>query len=171
MDVLLTMSEDFLFSWVWTDELLDEWEAVIVREGVRTPDSARSVTNAVRTHFGRYRIDRRLYQNKDSRELSPDPDDRVHAAACIHGGVDVLLTRNLKDFQAPAIVEAGVQVMTSDTFLSDLLTCRHQAVVESFTRAADSKKAPPVTPGSLADSIAAAGAPRFAEQLRSYLVK
>ena len=24
MDVLLTLSEDFLFTWVWTDELLDE---------------------------------------------------------------------------------------------------------------------------------------------------
>ncbi|GAB3198054.1 hypothetical protein GCM10027062_11340 [Nocardioides hungaricus] len=37
MDVLLTLSEDFLFTWVWTDELLDEWEEVIVREGQRTP--------------------------------------------------------------------------------------------------------------------------------------
>jgi hypothetical protein len=36
MDVLLTMSEDLLFTWVWTDELLAEWEEVIVREGVRT---------------------------------------------------------------------------------------------------------------------------------------
>lgn len=40
MDMLVTMSEDFLFTWVWTDELLDEWEEVIVREGVRTECSA-----------------------------------------------------------------------------------------------------------------------------------
>lgn len=30
MDVLLTVSEDFLFTWVWTDELLDEWEDVLL---------------------------------------------------------------------------------------------------------------------------------------------
>ncbi|NLA28926.1 MAG: PIN domain-containing protein, partial [Propionibacterium sp.] len=89
MDVLLTMSEDFLFTWVWTDEALEEWEEVIVREGLRTPESARSVTDAVRTHFGRYRIDARLYQDKASDELSPDPGDSLHAAACIHGDVDV----------------------------------------------------------------------------------
>src|SRR5699024_1937114 len=48
--------------------------------------------------------------------ISPDPGDRLHTAACIHGDVDVLLTRNLKHFRAPAISDAGVQVMISDTF-------------------------------------------------------
>jgi hypothetical protein len=56
MDVLLTLSEDLLFTWVWTDELLDEWQEVIVREGKRTPESAASVAAAVRTHFGRSHI-------------------------------------------------------------------------------------------------------------------
>jgi len=37
MDVLLTLSENLLFTWVWTDELLDEWERVIVEGGVRSP--------------------------------------------------------------------------------------------------------------------------------------
>ncbi|MDL9978659.1 PIN domain-containing protein [Microbacterium sp. ASV49] len=150
MDVLLTLSEDFLFTWVWTDELLDEWEHVIVREGIRTPESAHSVTDAVRAHFGRYRIDPGLYRDKVTDDLSPDPGDRLHAAACVYGDVDVLLTRNLKHFQAPAIGQAGVQVMTSDSFLSTLLTRRRVAVIESFTRAALSKKNPPVTPVQLA---------------------
>ena len=171
MDVLLTMSEDFLFTWVWTEEVLDEWEDVIVREGVRTPESARSVTDAVRTYFGRYRIDGSLYQGKASDDLSPDPGDRLHAAACIYGDVDVLLTRNLKDFGTPALAQARVQVMTSDTFLDGLLSDRRQAVVESFTRAADLKKNPPLTSTRLADLIARAGAPQFAEHLRPHLTE
>jgi hypothetical protein len=77
MDVLLTLCEDRLLIWVWTDELLAEWEQVIVREGLRTPESAQSVSDAVRTHF-----------------------------------------------RAPAISQAGVQVMTSDAFLSRLLAHR-----------------------------------------------
>jgi len=28
MDVLLSLSEDLLFTWVWTDDLLAEWERV-----------------------------------------------------------------------------------------------------------------------------------------------
>lgn len=169
MDVLLTLSEDFLFTWVWTDELLDEWEQVIVREGVRSPESARSVTDAVRAHFGHHRIAPELYRDKISDDLSPDPGDRLHAAACIHGEVDVLLTRNLKHFRAPPIAQAGVRVMTSDRFLSSLLTRRRQGAVESFIRAANTRSNPATTPTELAETIAKAGAPRFAERLRPYL--
>lgn len=169
MDVLLTMAEDLLFTWVWTDELLDEWQRVIVRESKRTPESARSVADAVRSYFGRYRINPELYKDKIADDLSPDPDDRAHAAACIHGGVDVLLTRNLKDFQAAAIAQAGVRVMTADTFLSNLLSHRRHAVIESFTRAANTRKNPPVSVADLAGTVANAGAPRFAEQIKTYL--
>lgn len=171
MDVLLTLAEDFLFTWVWTDQLLDEWTEIIVREGQRTPESAASVASAVRAHFGRYRIDPALYQDKITDDLSPDPDDRVHAAAAIYGGVDVLLTRNLKHLRTKPVLAAGVKVMTSDEFLCALLRNRRQGVVESFTRAADSKKNPPMAPHELANRIATAGAPRFAERMRPYLAR
>jgi len=166
MDVLLTMSEDLLFTWVWTDETLDEWETVIVRQGMRTANSARAVTDAVRKYFGKYRIDESLYRGKELETFSPDPGDRLHAAACIYGDVDVLLTRNLKDFQTAAIVQAGVKVMTADAFLCDLLQVHRQAVVESFTRAANTRKNPPTTVGKFADVVAAAGAPRFARMFK-----
>jgi len=98
MDVLLTMSENLLFTWVWSDELLEEWERVIAAGGQRTPESARSVTDAVRSWFAASRVDPADYRDKISDDLSPDPCDRVHAAACLGGRVDVLLTRNTKDF-------------------------------------------------------------------------
>ncbi|MGL5809050.1 MAG: hypothetical protein ACRCYQ_03805 [Nocardioides sp.] len=78
MDLLLTLSEDFLFTWVWTDELLKEWEEVIVRKGKRTPESAASVADAVRAHFGRSRIDPATYRDKLTDDLSPEPR-RPHA--------------------------------------------------------------------------------------------
>ena len=169
MDVLLTLAEDFLFTWVWTDQILDEWIDVIVREGKRTPESAASVAAAVRTHFGRDRIDPALYDDKITDDRSPAPDDRVHAAAAIHGDVDVLLTRNLKHLRTKPVLAAGVIVSTSDDFLCELLIHRSQGVLESFIRAADSRKNPPMTPQELADKISTAGAPRFAERLRPHL--
>ena len=167
MDVLLTLSEDFLFTWLWTDELLDEWEEVIVREGKRTPASAASVVAAVRTHFGRYRIDPALYRDKITDDLSPDPDDCVHAAAAVYGDVDVLLTRNLKHLRTRLVLAAGVKVITADEYLCTLLTRRRRAVIESFVRAANSKKNPSMTAAELTDKIAAAGAPRFAGRVGS----
>ncbi len=171
MDVLLTLAEDFLFTWVWTDEVLDEWEGVIVREGRRTPEAAASVAVAVRTHFARDRIDPALYQDKITDDLSPDPDDRVHAAAAIYGNVDVVLTRNLKHLRTQPVLAAGVKVISSDEFLCDLLTVHHDGVVESFTHAADRRRNPPTSPSELATKLAIAGAPRFAERLRPNLAR
>jgi hypothetical protein len=76
MDVLLPMSENFLFTWVWTDELLDEWGRVIVEGEQRTAESARSVTDAVRSWFANSRIDPAEYRDRVSDDLSPDPNDR-----------------------------------------------------------------------------------------------
>lgn len=169
MDVLLTQAGDRLFDWMWTDEVLVEWQTVIVREGHRPPESAASVTAAVRNYFGRFRIDPALYRDKITDDLSPDPDDRVHAAAAIHGDVDVLLTRNIQHLRTEPVLAAGIKVTTSDDFLVDLLERRRQGVVESFMRAAGGKTNPPVTPRVLADKIADAGAPQFAQRLRPLL--
>lgn len=122
----------------------------------------------MRQHFGRYRIDSGLYQDRISDDLSSDPDDRVHAAAVICGDVNLLLTQNMKHPRTKPVLAA--EVVTSDEFFVDLLN-RRQAVIESFTRAAASKKNPPVSAHELADKIAAAGAPRFTERLRPHLVR
>lgn len=124
MDLLLTMSEELLFTWVWTDELLAEWERVIVEDGLRTSESARSVTDAVRTWFAGSRIDPATYRDEVTDDLSPDPDDRIHVAACLSGDADVLLTRNTKDFPEERLAEAGVRTMTADAFLIELLRRR-----------------------------------------------
>lgn len=166
MDVLLTLAEDLLFTWVWTDEVLAEWEHVIVREGRRTAESAASVSAAVRRHFGRYRIDPALYRDNTTDAMSPDPDDRAHAAAAIHGDVDALLTRDMKHLRTAPVLAAGVRVMTSDDFLVDLLERRRRDVLASFAHAVARKKDPPMTRHDLIDRLRSAGAPRLAERLR-----
>ena len=166
MDLLLTIAEQFVFTWVWTEELLDEWERVIVDTTHRTPDSAKSVTNAVRAHFefGLIKVD--TYVDDISDDLSPDPGDRAHVAACLGGRATVLLTRNLKDFATPALAESGVRVLTADDYLVDLLRRRPRAVVDGVRQTAAARKYPPISAAELLDRIEHAGAPRFAAALR-----
>lgn len=169
MDVLLTMSENLLFTWVWTDELLDEWERVIVEGHQRTQESARSVTDAARSWFATSRIDPADYRDKITDDLSPDPDDRAHIAACLDGRADVLLTRNTKDFPVEKLADAGVRVMTSDDFLVSLLRRRPTVAHEAFVATAAARKRPPVTACELVDRIDRAGAPKFASRMRRRL--
>ena len=169
MDVLLTMAEDFLFTWKWTDHLLEEWAGVIVREGLRTPESAASVVAAVHAHFSRDRIAPAAYVEHVTADLSPDPDDRLHAAAAIHGGVDVLLTRNIRHLSTAPVLAAGVRVITSDEFLCDLLSLRRRDVVAAFVRTAHNRNNPPTTPHELAARMDAAGTPLFAGRIQRFL--
>jgi predicted nucleic acid-binding protein len=165
MDVLLTLSEDRLFDWVWTDELLDEWERVIVREKHRTPASARSVTDAVQHWFATSRIDPESYRHQITDDLSPDVGDRAHVAACLGGQADVIVTRNIDDFTSPRLVQAGVRVMTADDYLVELLRHRPRAVQESFIGAAASRSRPTTTPCELVERLRRAGTRTFATRL------
>jgi len=167
MDVMLGLSEDLLFTWVWTDELLEEWEHVIVEHGQRSPSSAASVTKAVRTYFGAYRIPTDIYQHRVTDDLSPDPADRVHAAACLYGNVQVLLTRNTKHLSSPRLSQAGVEVMNADQYLCRLFKRHPEAVTESFGRTTASKSNPPIAMEEMAERVHRAGAPKFAGLIHS----
>lgn len=150
-------------------ELLAEWERVIVEDGLRTSGSARSVTDAVRAWFASSRIDPVTYRDEVAADLSPDPGDRVHVAACLAGGVDVLLTRDTKDFPVELLAEGGVRVLTADAYLIQLLRRRPSATHEAFVATAAARRRPPVSPCELADRIDRAGTPRFAARMRRRL--
>ena len=72
MDLLLLLAEDLLIDFVWSDELIDEWERVIVREGRRTSETARAVSDAVRRFFATTRIDPLAYRfsSRSPRQVS-----------------------------------------------------------------------------------------------------
>ena len=167
MDVLLTLSEDRLFDWMWTDERLDEWESVIVREKKRTASSARSVTSTVRHGFASSRLDPATYRHLITDDLSPDVADRAHVAACIGGNVDVVLTRNTKDFPVDRLARENVRVRTSDDYLVELLGRHPQAVQESVSRLAASRTQPSMTRCELVAQMDRAGGSRVRRTTRS----
>lgn len=165
MDLLLTLSEDRLLDWVWTDEALDEWERVIVRERRRSPEAARSVSAAIRQGFASTRLEPKDYRHLISDDLSPDAADRAHAAACIGGHVDVLITRNIRDFRSHRLADAGVRVMTADDYLANLMRRRRRAVQDACVRLAATRTRPAMSPCELLEQIRRAGAPTFASRL------
>jgi hypothetical protein len=61
MDTLLTLAEERIFTWVWTDELIEEWERVIVGEQRRSAESAATIVKVVQTFFGSERMEPSKY--------------------------------------------------------------------------------------------------------------
>ena len=74
----------------------------------------------------------------------PDPDDRHVLAAAIRGRVDVIVTYNLKDFPAQAMVAYGIEVQHPDKFLTHLLDLAPGRVLAALQRLRRSLNHPPV---------------------------
>jgi hypothetical protein len=83
MDLLLALSEEGVHEVVWTDALLDEWQDVIVREQRRSPDTAASITAAIRAFFSDSKVERAEYAHLVGEMPGPDPDDHKQMAAAV----------------------------------------------------------------------------------------
>lgn len=169
MDIVLALAEDLVINFVWSDEVLDEWERVIVRDGKRTPESAQRVAQAVRSFFAAGRIDPSTYRPLVEGTPGPDLDDRVHTAAAIGGRATVLLTRNRRDFPVEHLAANGVKLMSADDYLRDLLRRRPTDILATVRRLAAEKRTPPMSSCNLVDGLRRAGAARFADRLGARL--
>lgn len=169
MDLLLALTEDAVHQVVWTDDLLDEWERVIVREGRRTAETAASVTAAVREFFADGRVERASYEDLIDQMPGDDPDDRPHMAAAVAAGVDALITANLADFPAEPLAAFGVRVLDPDSYLCEILADHPDETVATVLRMAGEKTRPPRSPSDLLQSLQGAGLRSFPERLAALL--
>ena len=169
MDLFLALSEDGVHQVLWTDELLEEWERVIVREQRRTSETAGSVTAAIREFFADCRILPESYAHLIDQMPGDDPDDHVHMAAAIAAGVDALVTANRADFPSGPLRKLGVEVMGPDTYLAELFEDLPFEVTGAVLRIARERTRPPMTPSDLLAALRRAGLSAFPDRVERKL--
>jgi predicted nucleic acid-binding protein len=140
--LLLTVAEHGLFEPRWSEPILTETERALVQKLHLSPDLARHRLRAMRTAFPEASI-------VGFDDLIPclqcDPKDRHVLAAAISGGVDVLVTNNVKDFPGEACEPHGLQVHDADQFLMNLLMSEGAACREAIEHEAGRSRKPPLT--------------------------
>ena len=161
MDLLLGMAEDGIHEFIWSGDLLDEWERVIVSSMQRSAQSAASITAAIREFFADGEIPRSSYAAEIDEMPSRDVDDRKHIAAAKAGRATVLLTKNLKDFPAAPLLELSIRVLDIDSYLGEQLAASPEQLLWTASRIADEKRRPPMSLGEWLGAVARAGAPTF----------
>jgi len=120
MDLMLTLTEDGIHDVMWSDDLLDEWERVIVRERHRSPDAAAAITATIRQFFADTRIPVESYQGLVAELDGLDPEDNAHMTAAVAGRVESLVTWNSKDFDCGFTRKYTVKVVDPDQYLCGL---------------------------------------------------
>ena len=169
MDLFLALTETGLHQVLWTDELLAEWERVIVREHQRSATSAASVTAAIREAFDDLRLDPRTYRHLVDTMPGPDADDHVHSAAAVAAKVDALVTNDSRGFPVEPLARLGVRVLDPDTYLGELYAQFPEDVLNTIVELARTKKRPPMRPLDILGSLQRAGLSRFPATVRAVL--
>lgn len=149
----------------WTNEIHGEWMRHVA---ANHPDIQPSQIQRVRDLMDRNVLDCLVTGREHVTETLelPDPDDRHVLAAAIHGGAEVIVTFDLKDFPASKLETFGVRARRPDDFLAELLETSPQFVLQAAEQRA-SLKNPPMD-AALLDSLARQRLAQAVAKLRAF---
>jgi predicted nucleic acid-binding protein len=97
----------------------------------------------------------------------PDPDDRHVLAAAIEAKADVIVTFNMKDFPRHVVDQLGIEVMSPDAFVLDLLGRYPGQVYAAARGQRSSLTKPPRVVSDYLDDLARGGLRQTADALRT----
>lgn len=100
----------------------------------------------------------------------PDPDDRHVLAAAIRGRVDVIVTRNAKDFPDDALKPFGIAAQHPDEFVVHLIDLAPGVVIEAARRHRESLKNPAKTVEEYLEMLEGEGLTETVAILRDYII-
>lgn len=162
-DTILRAAENGLVRARWSHQILSEVQRNLVEARLTDERRANRLVQTLLQVFPDA-----LVTGFEERILSMTnhPNDRHVLAAAVHATVDGLVTLNLADFPASAILGYALQVVSPDSLLSSLLDDAPETVLRIIAEQAQDLIAPPI---SVADVIAELErtAPRCAKRLKS----
>lgn len=162
-DTLLRLAAADVYRPLWSERILAELRGALIREGVTSADQADRIIRLVQTHFPESEI-------VDYEPLIPTvtchEKDRHVLAAAIRSGTALLIIDNTADFPPASTHPHGIQVLTADQFLLELLDASAATVVHTLTRQAEQYKRDPKTLDGLLASLRRAGLRDFTDQVR-----
>lgn len=91
-DLALRLAVLGLFEILWSDDLLNEVERVLVEKKGLSAQSSRYFCDCIRGAFPVGRIPRERHLPLVATRTGPDPDDHVHGAAVVACGATVILS-------------------------------------------------------------------------------
>jgi hypothetical protein len=150
-DLLMHLAGTGLFRARWTGDIHAEWMRAVLRD---RPDLAGRL-DRTRALMEVAVPDARIegYDGLISALELPDPADRHVLAAAIVGRVDVIVTRNLRDFPAAALAPFRIEAQHPDVFIRHSLELDEATALDAVRRLRAALRAPPVDVATYLDTL------------------
>ena len=164
-DLLVRLGQARIMQAKWTDQILDEVDAALIRElDIPPPKLARRralMNGAVRDCLITG------YEPLMEGLKLPDSADRHVLAAAIKAGAHVIVTSNLKDFPAGYLAEWDIEAKSPDDFVMDLIHLDDRVVYSCIQEIAASRRNPPGTFDDVLEQLERSGLIEATGALRS----
>ena len=154
-DLLLRLADGYLHAPLWSADRPDIDDGVL--------DKTRAVMDG---HFPDAVVTG--YETIAATLALPDPDDRHVLAAAIHGGADVIVTRNLRDFPAARLAPHGLVAQHPDAFVAELFEADPDAVLAAVRGHRAALRRPPRSAGDYLTALERLGLSRTVSLLRGH---
>ncbi len=165
-DLLLRLALAGLVTPRWTEQILDEMTAALLRNHDHLDAANLQRTRALMCDA----IPDCLVEGFEHRipELElPDPNDRHVLAAAIHAEGAQIVTANLADFPASALEPHGITAVHPDEFIEGLIDQEPDTVLSVVVEQAATLEQPPQSVDELLERFRRNGLTRCADRLRN----
>lgn len=164
MDVLLSLADAGMFEPLWSDAVLMEAHEALLGIRPQASQQINSYIGAIKRSYP--------YACVPADEFAidvpilPDPNDRHVLAAAVGGGARWVVTYNLKDFPAKALIPLGIEPISPDSFLCLLLERNQGLVISVMEKLVGDKKRPSRTMKEELTGLRRNGLVHFADRLQ-----
>lgn len=147
-DTLLRAAAAGYFQLYWSEQILDETTRSLVATGTMTLERAHRLREVMTSFFPESLV---VGHEGLIAAMSNHPEDRHVAAVAVKVGAQVIVTRNLKDFQS---LPEGIEAQAPDDFLGDLFDLDPDGMLELVREQARALRHPPFTLAELVRGLA-----------------
>ena len=169
-DLLMFLAVSRSFQACWSNEIHEEWMRNLLRN---QPGLQRERLERTRRMMDEHVDDCLIegYEHLIDTLYLPDPNDRHVLAAAVHAGARIIVTFNLDDFPKSALAPYGIEAMTPDDFVDDLIESDPKIVLEALDLHRVNLRNPPKTIDEFMESLQQHQLPKTVAFLRKHLSK
>ena len=162
-DALLRIAELGAYRPHWSADVLAELSRSLVRHAGLSPERAERRIEQMEQAFPDAAVTG--YDGLID-GLRCDPKDRHVLAAAIHGGCQVIVTFNIKDFRPESVESFGITVVHPQDFLLDQLDLYPRLVQEALQSQAATSQRPELSYPQVLARLRRAGVGAFVDEVR-----
>ncbi|MCL1467146.1 PIN domain-containing protein [Argonema galeatum] len=163
-DLLLCTAEAELYLPYWSQEILNGATRNLVGQGRMTAELAMKLEVAIKAAFSKAMVE---VPAGLAEVMTNHPGDRHVLAAAVMANAKIIVTSNLKHFQANDLAPWNIKAQSPDEFLCNIFDEYPDEMVEVVRRQSQALRKPPLTVNELL-GLLSKDIPEFANNVSSY---